>query len=162
MHSSVGSSKTLFHSRLNARNHALRAPLRVRAEAPGATAPSLPATSKGLVLGPGAPGSWDQSCVGNPVVRVFMGDNEERWFMWYSGRGPADAAACDGFAPGSGTVGVAVSDDGLVWRRGADMVSLSDMSDNVGQTTSVVYNNVWAKNGREEEGCRPSLCSGQP
>jgi hypothetical protein len=40
--------------------------------------------------------------------------------MYYSGRpaGPSAPSHVDAFAPSSGSIGVAVSDDGLTWRRG--------------------------------------------
>ena len=37
-------------------------------------------------------------------VRCFMGDNEERWFMWYSGRGSGDPSL-DAIAPAAGSIG---------------------------------------------------------
>ena len=40
---------------------------------------------RGLILPAGELGSWDSGGVGNPVVRRFSSDNEERWFMWYRG-----------------------------------------------------------------------------
>ncbi|GLI70313.1 hypothetical protein VaNZ11_015267, partial [Volvox africanus] len=79
----------------------------------------------GLVFGQGAPGSWDEAAVGAPVVRCYVGDNEQRWFMWYSGRrsdSPAAAAGVDALVPSSGSIGVAVSRDGIHWVRGYDAV----------------------------------------
>ena len=37
-------------------------------------------------------------------VRCFVGDNEDRWFMWYSGRGRGDAGM-DAIAPAAGSIG---------------------------------------------------------
>ncbi len=34
-----------------------------------------------------------------------MGDNEERWFMWYSGRKDGQPSAVDLVAPSSGSMG---------------------------------------------------------
>ncbi|GBF93562.1 hypothetical protein Rsub_06282 [Raphidocelis subcapitata] len=97
----------------------------------------------GLVLGRGAEGSWDAGVVGNPVVRCYIGDNEERWFMWYSGAsngatsssgsgsddadedaaaGPSPPPGLAGVSPGAGGVGVAVSSDGVSWTRGRGAV----------------------------------------
>jgi hypothetical protein len=88
---------------------------------------ALPATAgiamqhPGLVLPAGEQGSWDEAGVGHPVVRYFLGDNEQRWFLWYSGRGAGDADV-DAFFPGSGSVGIAMSSDGVEWVRGAGPV----------------------------------------
>ncbi len=76
-----------------------------------------------------------------------MGDNEQRWLMWYSGASRDDGASSDGgsdapagdgggsisgaplappglagVAPGAGGVGVAVSSDGVTWKRGGGTV----------------------------------------
>jgi hypothetical protein len=78
----------------------------------GATAPSwqwfgtAPSHASALcALRPaGDPGSWDEVGVGHPVVRYYLGDNEQRWYMWYTGR----SAACpdlDAIFPSSGSVG---------------------------------------------------------
>ncbi|GIL85766.1 hypothetical protein Vretimale_13208 [Volvox reticuliferus] len=78
----------------------------------------------GLVFGLGALGSWDEAAVGAPVVRCYVGDNEQRWLMWYSGRrsdSPATAGV-DALAPSSGSIGVAVSRDGIRWSRGCDVI----------------------------------------
>ena len=48
--------------------------------------------------------SWDEAGVGGPVVRCYVGDNEQRWFMWYSGRG-AGSPDLDALLPASGSVG---------------------------------------------------------
>lgn len=40
-------------------------------------------------------------------VRCYVGDNEERWFMWYSGR----SAAClglDAVTPAAGSIGAPI------------------------------------------------------
>ena len=68
------------------------------AEAPPAAA------AQGLVLPCGEDGAWDEGAVGNPVVRVFPGDNGSRWFMWYTGR-KAKTAATDAVLPGAGKIG---------------------------------------------------------
>ncbi|KXZ52088.1 hypothetical protein GPECTOR_10g1111 [Gonium pectorale] len=79
----------------------------------------------GLVFGLGATGSWDEAAVGSPVVRCYVGDDEQRWFMWYSGR-KADSPAAGGVdaaAPSSGLTGVAISRDGIHWTRGSDAIA---------------------------------------
>lgn len=40
-------------------------------------------------------------------MRCFVGDNEDRWFMWYSGRGAGDAGM-DAVAPAAGSIGAAL------------------------------------------------------
>ncbi len=42
--------------------------------------------------------------MGSPVVRCYVGDNEQRWFMWYSGRG-AGSPDLDALLHASGSVG---------------------------------------------------------
>lgn len=79
--------------------------------APAATA------QPGLIFSLGQEGAWDEAAVGHPVVRYYLGDNEQRWFMWYTGR----STAChdiDDIFPASGSIGVAVSSDGVNWSRG--------------------------------------------
>lgn len=39
-----------------------------------------------------------------PIVRCYLGDSEQRWFLWYSGRGTNDTDA-DCVQPSSGSVG---------------------------------------------------------
>lgn len=70
--------------------------------------------SRGLVFELGIKGSWDASEIGSPVVKRFVGDNEERWFMWYHGR-PSGEDASD-------SVGLAVSGNGVHWTRGTHNV----------------------------------------
>ena len=90
--------------------------------------------------------------MGHPIVRYYLGDNEQRWYLWYTGR----SSACrdmDAVFPSSGSVGerwehqavrerrerlckphthpsrprpppgVAVSEDGIEWARGAGPVT---------------------------------------
>lgn len=73
--------------------------------------------------------SWRMPCAPHQV-RCYVGDNEQRWYMWYSGAsqpssddsGAAASTAAppglSGVAPGAGSVGVAVSSDGVIWKRG--------------------------------------------
>jgi len=71
------------------------------------------------VLGVGAEGSWDSLAVGAPSVRCFFGDDEQRWFMWYSGRAGGPHAA----ELAHGCVGLATSTDGVEWERGSGQVA---------------------------------------
>ncbi|EFJ53217.1 hypothetical protein VOLCADRAFT_86273 [Volvox carteri f. nagariensis] len=106
---------------------------------PTADPPSEP-LSAGLVFGLGALGSWDEAAVGSPVVRCYVGDNEQRWFMWYSGRrsdSPA-AAGVDVLAPSSGSIGVAVSRDGIRWSRGYDIIEGARGSDAAGDVGTIM------------------------
>ena len=77
----------------------------------------------GRVLYPGNDRlSWDSSNVGNPVVlryatptdiatqidlqvSCFVGDNEQRWFMYYTGLSVQDASQIYGDLPLIGTTG---------------------------------------------------------
>ncbi|WIA38670.1 hypothetical protein OEZ86_001976 [Tetradesmus obliquus] len=77
--------------------------------------------TEGLVFSRGSSGAWDSAAVGNPVVRCYMGDNEQRWYMWYSGSS-APLAGLAGVAPAAGSIGVAVSHDGIDWLRGDGLV----------------------------------------
>ncbi|KAL3149569.1 hypothetical protein ABBQ32_002346 [Trebouxia sp. C0010 RCD-2024] len=70
----------------------------------------------GLVLSPGPDGTWDKSAIGNPVVRCYLGDNEQRWYMWYSGNN-ATGRPIDAVTPSSGSTGVATSSNGVDWER---------------------------------------------
>lgn len=88
--------------------------------APSAASRTASATATpepGLLLPAGGPGAWDEAGLGHPVVRYYLGDDEQRWFMWYSGRS-ASCQDVDDVFPSSGSVGLAVSSDGIHWRRG--------------------------------------------
>eukprot|EP00240_Pyramimonas_obovata_P001687 CAMPEP_0118924826 /NCGR_PEP_ID=MMETSP1169-20130426/2779_1 /TAXON_ID=36882 /ORGANISM="Pyramimonas obovata, Strain CCMP722" /LENGTH=474 /DNA_ID=CAMNT_0006865963 /DNA_START=58 /DNA_END=1482 /DNA_ORIENTATION=+ len=81
----------------------------------------------GACFGLGEDGAWDSATVGNPVVRCFLGDDEERWVMYYHGRKYLDDKKMDGSHPeslDSGFVGLATSFDGVNWKRGVGAVSL--------------------------------------
>lgn len=72
----------------------------------------LPADpQRGLLFGPGEPGWWDAERVSCPRV---LREGPRRWKMWYYGRDP-------GFDPQvflpTGRVGLAISSDGVHWRR---------------------------------------------
>ncbi|DBA88790.1 TPA: hypothetical protein ACH3X1_004205 [Trebouxia sp. C0004] len=70
----------------------------------------------GLVLTTGPSEAWDHAAVGNPVVRCYFGDNEQRWYMWYSGNS-SSGRAVDAISPCSGATGVATSSNGADWTR---------------------------------------------
>jgi hypothetical protein len=100
------------------------------------------ATSEGLVFGLGAPGSFDAHSVGGPAAKCFIGDNETRWMLWYHGRAePASgpAGASDG---AFGAIGLAVSDDGVTWRRGVGTVETMSTGESVteGSDCGVILN----------------------
>jgi hypothetical protein len=65
---------------------------------------SAVATQPGLLLPCGEGGAWDEAGVGHAVVRYFLGDDEQRWFMWYTGRSTA-CPDLDGVFPSSGSIG---------------------------------------------------------
>ncbi|PWA63776.1 Glycosyl hydrolase, five-bladed beta-propellor domain-containing protein [Artemisia annua] len=71
--------------------------------------------SRGLVLDLGTEGAWDNGYIGSPVIKRFLSDEEERWYMWYYGR--------SGENSGSGCIGLAVSSNGVHWERGKGVVS---------------------------------------
>lgn len=61
----------------------------------------------------GSEKSWDGVEIGSPVVKRYLGDEEERWYMWYHGR--------SGNA-GPDSIGLAVSGNGIHWERGGGPV----------------------------------------
>ncbi|CAL9168776.1 uncharacterized protein LOC103996730 [Musa acuminata AAA Group] len=69
----------------------------------------------GLVFDVGPAPSWDSHEVGSPVVKRYVRDDEERWLMWYHGRGDE-----------GDSIGVAVSGNGIHWERGSGPVTTSD------------------------------------
>ncbi|XP_008787081.2 uncharacterized protein LOC103705221 [Phoenix dactylifera] len=77
-----------------------------------------PPSSRGQVFDVGPANSWDGNDVGSPVVKRFVGDDEERWLMWYHG-------GADG-----NSIGLAVSNNGIHWERGPGR---ADAGDDVGQ-----------------------------
>lgn len=76
--------------------------------------PSGSSLSRGLIFDLGAENSWDSLEIGSPVVKRYLGDEEERWYMWYHGR-------C-GDNPGADSIGLASSSNGIHWERGAEDV----------------------------------------
>lgn len=71
---------------------------------------------KGLVFDLGPPNSWDSAQIGSPVVKRFLSDDEERWYMWYHGASDEKSA--------SDSIGLAVSGNGVHWERGGGAVQL--------------------------------------
>jgi len=57
----------------------------------------------GLMFPRGPAGAWDEGGVANPVVRVYQGDDEQRWYMWYTGCGPRSKT--DAALPAAGSIG---------------------------------------------------------
>ncbi|KAF9592831.1 hypothetical protein IFM89_017796 [Coptis chinensis] len=72
-------------------------------------------SSIGLVLDLGTKGCWDSFEIGSPVIKRFISDDEERWYMWYHGNS-------DG---GSDVIGLALSSNGAHWEKGAGPVRSS-------------------------------------
>ncbi|CAA7036254.1 unnamed protein product [Microthlaspi erraticum] len=76
-------------------------------------------SKRGLVLDLGlSSDSWDSEEIGSPVVKRFLSDNEERWYMWYHGSSNQN--------PPSDSVGLAVSNNGIHWERGKRKVESTD------------------------------------
>ncbi|KAJ7943432.1 Glycosyl hydrolase, five-bladed beta-propellor domain containing protein [Quillaja saponaria] len=78
---------------------------------------SSSSSSRGLVFDLGIANSWDSVEIGSPVVKRFLSDEEERWYMWYYGRSNGN--------PGSDLIGLAVSSNGIHWERGGGPVRSS-------------------------------------
>ncbi|KAM7468514.1 hypothetical protein LguiB_016076 [Lonicera macranthoides] len=74
-------------------------------------------SSNGLVFDLGTTNSWDSVEIGSPVVKRYLGDEEERWYMWYHGRSSHN--------PCSDSVGLAVSSNGIHWERGRGPIQSS-------------------------------------
>ncbi|KAK9146458.1 hypothetical protein Sjap_006361 [Stephania japonica] len=83
--------------------------------------PSSPISSlstTGLVFDLGAEqSSWDCREIGRPVVKRFVSDDEERWYMWYYGSSSVDG--------GRDSIGIAASSNGIHWERGRGAVRSS-------------------------------------
>ncbi|KAM3359016.1 hypothetical protein P3S68_021949 [Capsicum galapagoense] len=77
-----------------------------------------PSFSRGLAYDLGQNDSWDSYEIGSPVVKRYLSDEEERWYMWYHGRGG------DGGVKES--IGLAVSSNGVHWERGEIVMSCGD------------------------------------
>ncbi|KFK44586.1 hypothetical protein AALP_AA1G278000 [Arabis alpina] len=77
-------------------------------------------STRGLVFDLGlSTDSWDREEIGSPVVKRFLSDNEERWYMWYHGRSSKQT-------PHSDSIGLAVSNNGIHWERGKGKVESND------------------------------------
>ncbi|KAK6159912.1 hypothetical protein DH2020_003293 [Rehmannia glutinosa] len=70
--------------------------------------------SRGLIFDLGPKNSWDSLEIGSPVVKRYLGDEEERWYMWYHGRSIEN--------PDFDSIGLAVSSNGVHWERGREGV----------------------------------------
>ncbi|KAJ6819503.1 uncharacterized protein M6B38_402930 [Iris pallida] len=64
----------------------------------------------GLVFDAGPANSWDSRAVGSPVVNRYVGDDRERWFMWYHA---------------ARSIGLAVSNNGVHWERAGPVMEPS-------------------------------------
>ncbi|KAI3927366.1 hypothetical protein MKX01_027597 [Papaver californicum] len=42
--------------------------------------------------------SWDSREIGSPVVKRFLSDEEERWYMWYHGSNSSNGGDTVGLA----------------------------------------------------------------
>ncbi|KAH6798091.1 Arabinanase/levansucrase/invertase [Perilla frutescens var. hirtella] len=86
----------------------------IQSKAAPVSSPQLSSSSsfsRGLIFDLGARNAWDNLEIGSPVVRRFLGDEEERWYMWYHGRCSEN--------PDFDSVGLAASSNGIHWERGA-------------------------------------------
>ncbi|XP_059648822.1 uncharacterized protein LOC132294838 [Cornus florida] len=73
--------------------------------------------SRGLVFDLGPENAWDCTEIGSPVVKRYLSDEEERWYLWYHGRGNGNS--------GSDSIGLAVSSNGIHWERGRGHIGSS-------------------------------------
>ncbi|XP_058195629.1 uncharacterized protein LOC131311974 [Rhododendron vialii] len=74
--------------------------------------------SRGLVFDLGLKSSWDGFEIGSPVVKRYLSDEKERWYMWYHGRSEGN--------PGLDSIGLAVSSNGIHWERSGGWVTSSE------------------------------------
>ncbi|KAG6508844.1 uncharacterized protein LOC121982181 [Zingiber officinale] len=135
---SSSSSSSFFSTRSHRQNQ----PLLVSASC---TTPPLPSSAsttsfQGMVFDVGSSPSWDSYEIGSPVVKRYLGDDEARWLMWYHGRG--DNVDGD-------SIGIAVSEDGIEWKRATGAVASGD---DVGQV--MLPNSDWW--AFDTAGVRPS------
>jgi len=110
---------------------------RRRATVVVATSAEATGEGDGLILqrGKGELNAFDSIAIGSPIVKYFQSDDDtERWVMWYTGRrevgtsgnnseeNVGDKITAAKFdhdkSLTSGEIGIAVSEDGIVWRRG--------------------------------------------
>ena len=85
--------------------------------AAAAASSSSSSSSWGLVFDLGRSDSWDSAQIGSPVVKRFLSDDEERWYMWYHGASDENSV--------SDSIGLAVSSNGVHWERGSGPVRSS-------------------------------------
>ncbi|KAG8661734.1 hypothetical protein MANES_01G033900v8 [Manihot esculenta] len=116
---------TGIHSSNNAarRNPAIELDSDLYLPTPTSNSPHTSSESEGLVFDLGPRDSWDSTEIGSPVVKRYIGDNEERWYMWYHGRGSSSESDAD--QNNSGKIGLAVSSNGIHWTRGSQPVMSS-------------------------------------
>lgn len=62
--------------------------------------------------------SWDSYEIGSPVVKRYLSDEEERWYMWYHGRSSGGDV--------KEAIGLAVSSNGVHWERGEIVMNCGD------------------------------------
>ncbi|KAI8527585.1 hypothetical protein RHMOL_Rhmol12G0086700 [Rhododendron molle] len=74
--------------------------------------------SRGLVFDLGLKSSWDGFEIGSPVVKRYLSDEKERWYMWYHGKSEGN--------PGPDSIGLAVSSNGIHWERSGGRVTSSE------------------------------------
>ncbi|XP_028803648.1 uncharacterized protein LOC114758723 [Neltuma alba] len=101
----------------------------------------LPSSSRGLVFDLGSSNSWDSADIGWPVVKRFLSDDEERWYMWYYGKSNEN--------PPSDSIGLAISSNGVHWERGG---GIAEASSEVGSVMNC-GKDWWSF---DTEGIRPS------
>lgn len=81
---------------------------------PSSSTSSSSSFSRGLIFGLGTENSWDSGEIGCPVVKRYLSDEEERWYMWYYGRSNNSEKSPIG---NDDSVGLAVSSNGIHWER---------------------------------------------
>ncbi|RVW29141.1 hypothetical protein CK203_102552 [Vitis vinifera] len=75
-------------------------------ESLSSAAAAASSSSRGLVFDLGPSNSWDSAQIGSPVVKRFLSDDEERWYMWYHGASNENSA--------SDSIGLAVRAMGFI------------------------------------------------
>lgn len=92
---------------------------------PSSSSSSSSSFSRGLIFGLGTENSWDSAEIGCPVVKRYLSDEEERWYMWYYGRSNNSNKNPTG---NDDSIGLAVSSNGIHWERsGSSAKSGSDV-----------------------------------
>ncbi|KAL3829878.1 hypothetical protein ACJIZ3_018680 [Penstemon smallii] len=88
---------------------------RIQKQATPTSNQEISSLTRGLIFDLGPKNSWDSLEIGSPVVKRFLSDEEERWYMWYHG------SSCEN--PNSDSIGLAVSSNGIHWERGKETVN---------------------------------------